>query len=247
MLRIPEFPQAVIFDVYRTILDVGPPLLDADSQWAEAWQASGLSGEPPDLAATDARCKNLVNEDHAAARAIGVQFPEIVWSSVILRALPEMATLAAPALSDVIFAYQACLRSVRLAEGAAEVLLNLQESGVALGIASNAQAYTLRELSVALAAGGLEFEIFDPEISVWSFACGFSKPNPHIFRILSARLGHRGIAGSEILMVGDRLDNDIEPARALGWQTWQLLGDGANSENAGDWFDLLRELQGSED
>ncbi len=246
MLRTSEFPQAVIFDVYRTILDVGAPPLDAEARWAEAWRTAGLDGEPLDLAATDELCKEFVCEDHAVARARGVEFPEIVWPSVMQRALPELATLAAPVLSDLIFAHQACVRTVQLAPGAAEVLSNLQESGVALGIASNAQAYTLRELSEALASGGLEFEMFDPEISVWSFACGFSKPNPHIFRILSARLGHRGIAGSEILMVGDRLDNDIEPARALGWQTWQLLADGPSSENAGDWFALLSELKGSE-
>jgi FMN phosphatase YigB (HAD superfamily) len=38
-------------------------------------------------------------------------------------------------------------------------------------------------------------------------------------------------------MVGDRLDNDIEPARAFGWQTWQLMSAKQN-EHAGNWQDL---------
>jgi FMN phosphatase YigB (HAD superfamily) len=40
-------------------------------------------------------------------------------------------------------------------------------------------------------------------------------------------------------MVGDRLDNDIEPAKAHGWQTWQL---GAAGD--GDWAGLRQMLHG---
>ena len=58
--------------------------------------------------------------------------------------------------------------------------------------------------------------MFDPELRFWSFENGFSKPDPHVFRILTARLEARGISPSETLMVGDRFDNDIEPARAHG-------------------------------
>ncbi|MEK7674360.1 MAG: HAD hydrolase-like protein [Verrucomicrobiota bacterium] len=40
--------------------------------------------------------------------------------------------------------------------------------------------------------------------------------------ILTARMTARSIPPSQTLMVGDRLDNDIEPARAHGWQTSQF-------------------------
>ena len=39
-------------------------------------------------------------------------------------------------------------------------------------------------------------------------------------------------------MVGDRTDNDIEPARAQGWQTWKLEAAPVH-EAEGDWNRLL--------
>jgi FMN phosphatase YigB (HAD superfamily) len=41
------------------------------------------------------------------------------------------------------------------------------------------------------------------------------------------------------MMVGDRFDNDIEPAQKFGWRTWQLTspndaGDGTLAELAAD-------------
>jgi FMN phosphatase YigB (HAD superfamily) len=40
-------------------------------------------------------------------------------------------------------------------------------------------------------------------------------------------------------MVGDRLDNDIEPAKVHGWQTWQL-----GPAWDGDWAGLREMLRG---
>ena len=36
-------------------------------------------------------------------------------------------------------------------------------------------------------------------------------------------LRHAGYAASEAVMIGDRLDNDIRPARLLGWRTVRVL------------------------
>ena len=52
----------------------------------------------------------------------------------------------------------------------------------------------------------------------------------------------RGISPGEALMVGDRLDNDIDPARAFGWQTWQLSARPAR-EPGGHWRELTAWLK----
>jgi len=124
-------------------------------------------------------------------------------------------------------------RTIELTAGTAALLRWLRERGLPLGIVSNAQAYTWRELELALAVHGLDLSLFERELCFLSFEHGFSKPDPHVFRILTARLEARGIRPAEILMVGDRLDNDIEPARACGWQTWQRT-----SPSDGDWAGL---------
>jgi FMN phosphatase YigB (HAD superfamily) len=45
-------------------------------------------------------------------------------------------------------------------------------------------------------------------------------------------------------MIGDRLDNDILPAKAQEWKTWQLLPErgGPNQSDQGTWFDLREAL-----
>jgi len=50
------------------------------------------------------------------------------------------------------------------------------------------------------------------------------------------------VAPQETLMVGDRLDNDIESARAQGWQTWRLSKDSLPDLEAGNWHTLGRQL-----
>ncbi len=208
--------RALICDVYRTILDVGPAPGDAEQRWAELHSAA--FGETPvlSLAGFNAGCRAIVERDHAAAKALGVEYPEVVWRDVMQRALPELGALSEKGAAEFIFRHMQLQRTLRVMDGAVEVLRECGERGVVLGIASNAQAYTPRELEV----NGVDLGLFDPNLCVWSYECGFSKPNPHVFRILSARLAHRGIRPDEILMVGDREDNDINPAKAFGWKTW---------------------------
>lgn len=192
-----------------------------------------------------AACDHAIALEHAAARAAGILFPEIFWPDIALEVLPELAACAPPAREDFLFQHASLSHTVRLPAGAADTLRRLRERGMLLGIASNAQSYTLRELAEALSAAGLSFDLFVPELCFWSFAHGFSKPNPHVFRLLTARLRARQVAPDEILMVGDRIDNDIAPARAQGWRTWQLAVR-TRTEDGGDWTALAEFLAGSE-
>jgi HAD superfamily hydrolase (TIGR01549 family) len=56
-------------------------------------------------------------------------------------------------------------------------------------------------------------------ISGNSAEVGFSKPGPRLFRYVLDRAGCRP---AEALMVGDRLDNDIAPAKRLGLKTARI-------------------------
>lgn len=65
------------------------------------------------------------------------------------------------------------------------------------------------------------FEYF--ELILVSEEVGLSKPDPRIFQLALNRAGCRA---EQAVMVGDRLDNDIIPARALGMKTvWIRQGD----------------------
>lgn len=234
--------RAVIFDVYATILEVGPPPANADSRWQQLFEEM-LGGLPPASRTQFAvATAQAVAHRHADARARGIPWPEIQWPSVVLEVIPALARLPAPQRDDFLLRQMQIGRTLRLAGGAAECLRWLNNQHCLLGIASNSQAYTLCELDTALAPEGMGLSNFERDLRFWSFEHGFSKPDPHVFRLLTARLEARGIAPAEILMVGDRLDNDLEPARAHGWHTWQLAPT-RETGPSGNWHELLAWLK----
>jgi FMN phosphatase YigB (HAD superfamily) len=227
--------RALILDIYGTVLDVSPPPADAAERWAELWQET--LGRAPALSLSEfgTACDAVIVREHAAARQAGIRFPEVYWPDVVCEVVPELGA-DAPILDDFMFGQASLSHTIRLMPGAAAALRAWQRRGLLLGIASNAQPYTLRELGEALAAAGVPLDLFSPSLTFWSFAHGFSKPDPHVFRLLTARLRGLGISAGEALMVGDRLDNDILPARVQGWQTWQLVA--IAGPHAGDWARL---------
>lgn len=222
-------PRAVLFDVYRTLLDVRETPGHADRRWDDLCRRT--FGEPPgsSLDEVSEACRAIVTGDHARARSAGIAFPEVDWPSVFKRAFAPARLLDSAALSEFLYQQASIDRSVHLMPGAAGILRRCQGAGIACGIVSNAQAYTLRELREALESEGLDPAIFDSRLVFWSFENGFSKPDPHVFRLLAARLAGLGISAEDTLVIGDREDNDIRPAQRFGFQTFHFVPPPAGS------------------
>ncbi len=237
--------RAVIFDIYGTLLEVGPPPADAEARWQRLFADTLGSSPPCGRTEFSVQCSQAIARHHAQAKARGLGWPEVQWPNLLREVLPGLNRLEPTTFADFTFAQMQIGRTVRLARGAGDTLRWLRDHGVTLGIATNAQRYTVQELSMALAGDGLTMAIFAPELSFWSYQHGFSKPDPHVFQILTARLEQRGWAAGEALMVGDRWDNDMAPARLFGWQTWWLRGDHqAAPPIGGDHAQLVRWMAG---
>lgn len=217
--------RAAIFDIYGTLLEFGPPSADAPARWAAAWRAA--LGGPPRLSLEEfnAACRAAIALEHAPARAGGIAYPETYWPDIVDAILPEFAALPARVRTGSPIYGADLLHTVRLLPGAAAGLRAAQRGVPHLGLASNCQPYTLAELDAALAGAGLDRSLFDPRLTFLSFENGFSKPDPHVFRLLTARLRALGVAPAEVLMVGDREDNDLAPARAQGWRAARIGAD----------------------
>ncbi|MBP8258597.1 MAG: HAD family hydrolase [Verrucomicrobia bacterium] len=233
--------QAVIFDIYGTLLEVRPPPDDAPARWIALWQDRLKTAPRLTLAEFGAECDRIIAREHAEARSRGIPFPEVCWPAVVLEAAPEIASLPEKERFDFQFEQAGLWHEVRLMAGAAPVLEGLADAGRPAGLASNSQPYTLQELDRGLSGAGLSRQAFAPDLCFLSFEHGFSKPDPHVFRLLAARLEMRGVEPGRTLMVGDRWDHDIEPALAQGWQAWHLTDRPAGSP-AGSWADLSRFL-----
>ena len=238
--------RAIIFDIYKTLIEVGPPPPDAAARWQQLWR-NKLSSEPRlTLEAFSDECTRIIAREHATARAFGIAFPEICWAAVAVEALPELGRLQVNVLDEFLFAHAQTQRTLHLATAAARELQSLARRETPLGLVSNCQPYTLHELDGALESVKLSRAIFQPDLCFLSFQCGFSKPDPHVFRFLSARLQERGIPVAKALVVGDRLDNDIEPAHAQGWQTWHLASVKSTWPTSGDWTALSQFLSANQ-
>lgn len=232
--------QAAIFDVYKTLLRVDEPATGPAERWQRVchdfFHAAPTHSWPAFLSA----CEAIIVRQHATARERGIAYPEILWPRIVSEVLPEFSRLEPHLQEEFIFQQMQVGRTVSLQPGAGDVLKLLRERQCVLGIASNSQAYTLRELRESLAQAGLDLGMFKRELCFWSFEHGFSKPDPHVFRILAARLEARDISPQESVMVGDRLDNDILPAQSQGFSTWQFHTGGEAKANAGNWTEFIR-------
>lgn len=214
--------RAAIIDIYGTLLDSNSTVSHDADHWSVFWQDHLHTSPRITPEQFSAECDRVIARTHALAQARGIKYPEVYWPRVVAEVLPEFSFLEEPLLSELRYYYRPMPCDPPLATGAADVLRVLTDANVFLGIASNCQPYSLRELDAALAREGLSRKIFQPDLCFFSFEHGFSKPDPYVFQILAARLARRGICPHDTVMIGDRIDSDVEPAREAGWQTWHL-------------------------
>jgi FMN phosphatase YigB (HAD superfamily) len=69
---------------------------------------------------------------------------------------------------------------------------------------------------------------------VASAELGLAKPDPAIFQLA---LSQSGCEPEQAVMVGDRLDNDIRPARLLGWKIIRIAQGFARFQSPRDGLD----------
>jgi putative hydrolase of the HAD superfamily len=112
--------------------------------------------------------------------------------------------------------------------GMVELLAALRATGFALGIVAN-QPLTLPAKLERLGMAGL----FDS--AEGSAALGLHKPDPRLFLAVCTRLGAEPV---DCLMVGDRIDNDIVPARLLGMRTIRFRCGRHAAQEPRSWTEL---------
>lgn len=198
--------RAAIFDVYGTMLDAPAggvkPDPDADPKLREIIKSFGY--EPPESPS---------NALHAAVRRYHEcsteEFPEVdlceLWRE-ILKAPEDLD------LKEFIITLEASWHPSRIMPGLQHFLNELHDSGIALGILSNAQINTLSSL-------GHLTNLFEPDLTILSYQHRIAKPSPALFSLLTSRLKARGIDPKNTLYIGNDPNHDITPANQQGFQT----------------------------
>lgn len=172
---------------------------------------------------------------HQRARLQGIKWPEVevreIWASI----LPGLRREGLPALreeqiEDFAASYEVLSNPVWPMPGLKEVFHKLSDSGLWLGVVSNAQFYT-PELFPAFTGRSLEDWTFRPELMVFSYRTGRAKPDPWLFEEAARGLELLRAQGldapkpGECLYLGNDMLKDCWAADQAGFRTAIFAGD----------------------
>lgn len=248
--------RVVVFDMYGTLLNYWRPefasaagkqdaLLGAFSETITRFgMREYLVQMNPDESAEKTLSDlyhGLITLKHELAGEKKIEFPEIkietVWEAILLmlkRRGYDESRLNLGQSGDVVKCIAYCYNffsfSRGLYTGVYEALAKLVLGNIKIGAVSNAQFYTLIDLSLFLRdQSGGECDdysrLFDPNLTFFSYEYGVAKPHQLLFRKLFDALYEYQVLPSQTLFVGNDLITDIGPAAEAGMKTAFFTGD----------------------
>jgi len=183
----------------------------------------------------------LIGLNHEKSLRKGVAFPEVrveeIWEVILLMLKRHGYDPLALGLGDIretarcaAFFYNFHALGRGFYPGVTSALRALREANFHLGIVSNAQFYTPIDLTLFVrdrAGGRLDdyLELFDTELTFFSYEYGVAKPNQLLFRKLYDALYELHILPSQTVYAGNDLSLDIKPASEAGMKTAFFCGD----------------------
>jgi len=121
--------------------------------------------------------------------------------------------------------------------GIADVLKELQVTGIAMGLIANTGVPGWVMDRNFRGVGLLQYF----PVRIYSGDEGVEKPDPRIFELAAQRAG---LSGRRLIYMGDRVDKDVAGARAAGWSSILFRSAMDSSEGAADFeIDAWNELK----
>jgi HAD superfamily hydrolase (TIGR01549 family) len=184
-------------------------------------------------AATDCRIRQLGSSFEQHGRRYSVEEVRCALQKASAEFAPRLITGAIEKLTDdpelrkLIEAEARYPKELEAPYEGAEQTLRTLSSRYGIGVIANQSAGTQERLT----KWGLM-----PFISIClsSTEAGLEKPDPAIFQLALSRAICRP---SQAVMIGDRLDNDVRPARLQGWKTIRIAQGFARFQSPRDSFD----------
>lgn len=132
------------------------------------------------------------------------------WESIVSECFPDLKSTAL--LFNDLFNYYSNPSAWELYLGTIPILKHLENIGINWGIASN---FDLRLKSIVKS----KVELSNCKWLIISSLVGYKKPSKNFFDHLQKS---SGVSYERLLMVGDSPENDIQPAKELGMQTFEI-------------------------
>ncbi len=230
--------RAVVFDVYGTLLisgsgDVGSVDSTPHEQaLREAWAAMELPAPLP-LQITD--LQRQIEQMNQQRKSVRCPKPEVdiieAWGKTL-----AAAGVDCPIQTVVQLAchYEARANQTWPMPGASDLIGQIREAGMRLGIVSNAQIFTVPLVTNLADSPNLETAGFDLDLCIFSNRYRQAKPGPRLFDALRESLARREILPQQAVYVGNDMLNDVWAASQAGFRTAWFAGDQRSCRDRSD-------------
>ncbi|MDR1106644.1 MAG: HAD family hydrolase [Treponema sp.] len=231
---------AVLFDVYGTLFcsAAGDPAGDPAGSPGKEAETPGGTRALDKLAASFAPGRTGTDLRAYFRRSVAglleelrlkTDYPELrveeIWARFLEEEGAARGASTARRARELALRYELAVNPVFPMPGARGAIARLAESGLVLGIVSNAQFFT--PLLFDAFFGGPPDELgFDPGLLFYSFEFGEAKPSPRLFAAAAGRLAAMGIPAERCLCLGNDMRNDVAAALGAGFAAALFAGDG---------------------
>jgi len=241
-LKVNTPVKAVIFDIYGTLIisssgDIDQASMTTDSM-QKALKAGGFEDSNLDHSVYSFLLKQLpvqIGIHHAELKAKGHPYPDVdilrVWNEMFAEADKKalLKRTGNESLADTIMVFELLSNKVYPMPGMKEVLFHLKAKGIPIGIVSNAQFYTPIIMNYFLTgefSAKQDIELFDSELSVYSFKELRAKPDVKLFDKIKTTLTKKyNLNPKDAIFVGNDMLKDVSTAQNSGLGTALFSGD----------------------
>jgi len=164
---------------------------------------------------------DTIEKQHEKLRKKGIDFPEIeidkIWTLILDFKNLDIARAFA-------LEFELIVNPVYPMPNLKEVLRELKNRHITLGIISNAQFFTPFLFDWFLKSD-LKHLGFEPNLILFSYKFGHAKPSSFLFEVASSSLKEMNIPTDSVLYIGNDMLNDIYPAQKAAFKTGLFAGD----------------------
>ncbi len=183
----------------------------------------------------------LIALNHDKSRDKGVSFPEVkieeIWKIIIMMLNRHGYTtddLKLGEIDDVAkcmaFYYNFHALGRGFFDGVVDAIQKMSESNIKVGVVSNGQFYTPIDLTLFARDQSSDeiddyLDIFDPELTFFSFEYNCARPGRRLFEKLFDSLQENQILPEQTVYIGNDLSLDVQEPQAIGLKTALFTGN----------------------
>lgn len=183
----------------------------------------------------------LIAMNHEKSREKGISFPEVkieeVWKIIIMMLNRHGYTIEDLKLGEIddvakcmAFYYNFHALGRGFFEGVVEAINKLKESNIMVGVVSNGQFYTPIDLTLFSRDQSNDqiddyLDLFDPELTFFSYEYNCARPGRRLFEKLFDSLQEKHILPVNTVYIGNDLSIDIQEPQSIGLKTALFTGN----------------------